>query len=153
MKSTIHDARRRAEAGVTLIEMLIVLVIIGLIAGLVGPQLFSQVDRSRSIAAEAEIRALKNALDTLRLDIGRYPTTEEGLTLLIEPPPDNAVNWFGPYLEQDDPPVDPWQSPYVYERDTEDERIIYLYTLGADGRVGGNGADADIGDLPGTVSS
>src|ERR1700740_178476 len=93
-------AAKARTGGFTLLEMLVVLVIIGLIAGLVGPQLMGRVDTSKVTAADTQVRMLKSALDTMRLDIGRYPTKEEGLALLVTPPKDDriAARWQGPYL-------------------------------------------------------
>src|SRR5688572_7303893 len=103
-----QNSTAAAEAGFTLLEMLVVLVIIGLIAGLVGPQLLGRVDTSKVTAADTQVRMLKGALDTLRLDIGRFPTKEEGLDLLMAAPKDERVarRWRGPYLSEN-VPVDP----------------------------------------------
>lgn len=149
-----HDQmKRRRQAGFSLLEILIVLAIMGVIAAFVAPRLFNQVDKSQQTVAEAQARALTTALDTMRLDIGRYPTAEEGLQLLAEPPSDPraAANWFGPYLE-DGVPVDPWGEPYQYAPPQRDaagyERSPFVYTLGADGQRGGSGLDADLGRVP-----
>lgn len=147
------SAKRRRQAGFSLLEILIVLAIMGVIAAFVAPRLFNQVDKSQQTVAEAQARALTTALDTMRLDIGRYPTAEEGLQLLAERPSDPraAANWFGPYLE-DGVPVDPWGEPYQYappERDAAGyERSPFVYTLGADRQRGGSGLDADLGRVP-----
>ena len=136
--------RLKKNKGFTLLEMLVVLVIIGLVASLVGPQLLGRVDSSKVTAAEAQVRMIKGALDTLRLDIGRYPSKEEGLSLLISPPTDSRLNryWQGPYLS-DDLPLDPWKNQYQYQG-SRSNRII-LFSYGADGKIGGEGIDADIG--------
>ncbi|MCG5500817.1 type II secretion system major pseudopilin GspG [Ectothiorhodospira lacustris] len=137
------------QRGFTLLELLVVLVIIGLLAGLVGPQLYSRLDASKVQTAEAQVRMLRSAVETLRLDIGRLPTAEEGLGLLEDPPgdPREAARWRGPYL--DDPlPLDPWGNPYQYSLPGAGGRPFALYSLGADGRPGGEGDDADIGVLP-----
>lgn len=136
-----------AAAGFTLLEMLVVLVIIGLIAGLVGPQLLGRVDTSKVSAAETQVRMLKGALDTMRLDIGRFPTKEEGLTLLMAPPKDErmARRWRGPYLTES-VPLDPWGNAYQYAPDSA--VAVLLYSFGADGQAGGNGIDADVGFPP-----
>jgi len=133
------------QRGVTLLEMLVVLVIIALLAGLVGVRLLSQVDRSKAVAAKAQVESLKSALESLRADIGRLPKPEEGLSLLTEAPPEMA-NWFGPYIDGE-APLDPWGRPYVFETDAAG-REFFLYTLGDDGEVGGQGAAQDIGRLP-----
>lgn len=142
---------RRAARGFTLLEMLVVLVIIGLIAGLVGPQLLGRVDTSRVTAADTQVRMLKSALETLRLDIGRFPTREEGLDLLMTAPADERVarRWQGPYLSES-VPLDPWGNPYQYSPDTATS--VILYSLGADGQPGGEGTDADVGFLPKTAA-
>lgn len=138
---------RSAQAGFTLLEMLIVLVIIGLLVGLVGPQLLGRVDQGRVTAAQAQIQMIKGALDTFRLDLGRYPTSEEGLQALVTMPDDPraASAWKGPYL-QGALPNDPWNAPYRYRRINNNQ--IELYSLGADGAPGGEELNADLGILP-----
>ena len=135
------------SGGFTLMEMLVVLVIIGLIAGLVGPQLLGRVDTSKVTAAETQVKMLKGALDTMRLDVGRYPTKEEGLDLLLVAPQDERLQrrWRGPYLDGA-VPLDPWSNPYQYSPDGS--RSLILYSLGADGKTGGEGVDADVGYTP-----
>jgi len=135
--------------GFTLLEMIVVLVIIGLIMGLVGPRLFAQADRARVQTAETQVRMLRGALETMRLDIGRYPTQEEGLQLLIQPSGDSrlAQRWQGPYLE-DGLPDDPWGNPYQYSPQPSGMHAFVLYSYGADGQRGGTGYDADVGQLP-----
>lgn len=137
--------RRQGEAGVTLLEMLVVLVIIALLAGLVGVRMLSQVDRSKAVAAKAQIATLVSAVESLRADIGRLPTAEEGLGLLTAAPPE-MTNWFGPYIDGA-APLDPWGRAYRFEADAA-RREFYLYTLGEDGEPGGQGAAQDIGRLP-----
>lgn len=126
--------------------MLVVLVIIGLVASLVGPQLLGRVDSSRVTAADTQIRMLKGALDTLRLDVGRYPTTEEGLDLLMSQPSDERTRrkWQGPYLAES-VPLDPWGSPYQYK--PKNSTNVILFSFGADGKTDGEGIDADVGFL------
>ncbi len=140
---------KAGQAGFTLLEMLVVLVIMGLLAGLVGPQLLSRVDTSKVSAASTQSRMLKTSLETMRLDVGRFPTKEEGLELLNNPPKDErlARRWHGPYLSED-VPLDPWGNPYVYA--PENDSAIVLYSLGADGKPGGEGTNADVGILPKT---
>ncbi|MGE0282447.1 MAG: type II secretion system major pseudopilin GspG [Rhodospirillaceae bacterium] len=135
------------QRGFTLLEMLVVLVIIGLLAGLVGPQLMGRVDVSRQTAAETQGRMLKSALDTMRLDIGRYPTKEEGLGMLVNAPADERVarKWRGPYLSEG-LPQDPWGNPYVYEPISSTS--VALYSLGADGEPGGEDINSDVGLMP-----
>ena len=142
-------AIRRPRAGFTLLELLVVLVIIGLLAGLVGPQLFGRVDASKVQTADAQVRMLRSAVQTFRLDVGRLPTEEEGLSVLYRPPedPQAQARWQGPYLDED-VPLDPWDNPYRYSIPGRDGQPFALYSLGADGRPGGEGHDADIGFLP-----
>jgi general secretion pathway protein G len=139
-----------AGRGFTLLEMLVVLVIIGLVASLVGPQLLGRVDSSRVTTADVQIRQIKGALDVLRLHIGRYPSTDEGLAILTESPSDARArrNWQGPYLEGD-VPLDPWGSPYQYK--AKSPTSIALYSWGADGKEGGEGINADVGLLDTTA--
>lgn len=134
-------ATRARSAGFTLLELLVVMVIIGLLAGFVGPRYFAQVGKSQTKVAQAQLDALEKALDQFRLDVDRYPTTDEGLAALNAAPAD-APGWFGPYLKKA-VPADPWGRPFVYtEPGTHGE--IDLYSLGKDGRPGGTGVDADI---------
>jgi general secretion pathway protein G len=144
--------------GFTLIEMLIVMMIVGLLVSMVGPRMFSKVDSSRVQTASAQIKLLRGAVETLRLDINLYPTTEQGLRLLVEAPsdPDLRKRWKGPYLEEN-VPLDPWGNPYVYKRGdgSPGSRPFEIISLGADGKPGGEGNDQDIGlsNLPGSESS
>lgn len=138
-------AAPRGQAGVTLLEMLVVLVIIALLAGLVGVRLLSQVDRSKAVAAKSQVETLVSAVESLRADIGRLPSAEEGLMLLVVAPPEMS-NWFGPYIDGELPP-DPWGRAYLFETDAAG-REFFLYTFGDDGKAGGQGAAQDIGRLP-----
>ncbi len=135
--------------GFTLLEMLVVLVIIGMLAGLVGPRLFSHVDESKIKTVKVQVKMLKGAVGTLYLDMGRYPTDEEGLTLLTNSPDDDNFRpyWKGPYLE-DTVPLDPWHHPYQYSVPGADGHPFALYSLGADGKIGGTEYNTDIGVLP-----
>lgn len=137
------------SAGFSLLEMLVVLVIIGLIASLVGPRLFSRVDTSKVQVAETQSRLLRGAVETYRLEVGRIPTAEEGLAVLYTPPVDERAKarWRGPYLDEA-VPADPWGKPYQYSIPGRDGLPFAIYSLGADGQPGGEGNDADIGFLP-----
>lgn len=136
-------------AGFTLLEMLVVLVIIGLIASLVGPRLFSRVDASKVQVAETQTRMLRGAIETFRLEVGRLPTMEEGLSVLTRAPTDERARarWRGPYLDEA-VPADPWGNPYQYSIPGRDGLPFALYSHGADGQPGGEGNDADVGFLP-----
>lgn len=140
---------KNSNAGFTLIEMLVVLVIIGLLAGLVGPKLFTKVDSSKVQTAQTQVKMFKGALETLRLDTGRFPTESEGLALLNNPPADEKLRarWRGPYLDEE-LPMDPWGNPYQYSLPGAKNQPFALYSLGADGKRGGDGFDADVGYLP-----
>lgn len=137
------------QLGFTLIEMLVVLVIIGLLAGLVGPRLFGHVDSSKVRTAEVQIKMFKGSLETFRLDVGRFPTQTEGLLVLNQTPKEARArtHWRGPYIDQD-VPLDPWGNPYIYSLPGAGGQPFSLYSLGGDNKRGGEGTDADIGMLP-----
>src|SRR5579871_3682427 len=134
--------QNRREAGVTLIEMLVVVTIIALFAALVLPKMTGQADKARRTAARAQINAYMTALGSYKLDTGVYPTTEQNLQAL-RVKPENVNNWQGPYLPQDIP-TDPWGHAYVYKfpGDHGDEPDVIC--MGADGQQGGDGLNADI---------
>jgi general secretion pathway protein G len=132
----------RKPSGFTLLELLVVIVIIGLLAGYVAPRYFSQVGRSEVQVARAQIESLEKALDQYRLDMRRYPSAEEGLAALVAKP-QAADTWQGPYLKKA-VPTDPWGRAYVY-RMPGDKGEFQLLSYGRDGKPGGNGEDADIG--------
>ncbi|MCF6757119.1 type II secretion system major pseudopilin GspG [Stutzerimonas balearica] len=136
---------RSDNRGFTLIELLVVLVILGMLAGLVGPRLFSNVDKSKVKTADTQVKMLRGSLQTYRLDVGSYPSTEQGLAALMRKPSD-VSNWQGPYLE-DELPKDPWSNAYVYKSPVDNLQGFALYSLGADGKPGGDGLDADVGYL------
>jgi general secretion pathway protein G len=134
-------AVRSGQAGFTLIELLIVVIILGVLAGLVGPRLFGRVGQSRQAAARVQIELLGTALDQFKLDVGRYPNTQEGLQALQQSP-GNAPGWEGPYLKKD-VPRDPWGSPYQY-RSPGEHGEYDLASLGSDGTPGGEGEATDL---------
>ena len=140
---------RGSHRGFTLIEMLVVMVLIGLLAGLVGPKLFGRVDSSKVQTAQAQIKMFKGSLETFRLDVGRFPTQAEGLAALNQAPSEERAKarWRGPYLDQD-LPRDPWDNAYVYSLPGANGQPFALYSLGADGKRGGEDADAEVGFLP-----
>lgn len=131
----------RAQRGFTLLELLVVLAIIGLMAGIVGPQFFKQIGKSESKTAAAQIDGLGKALDQYRLDTGHYPSTEQGLAALWVKPADEP-RWWGPYLRKA-PPKDPWGREYQYKAPGE-HGDYDIYSLGKDGREGGEGENLDI---------
>jgi general secretion pathway protein G len=141
MEGNMHRPGGKAH-GFTLLELLVVIVIIGLLAGYVAPRYFSQVGRSEIQVAKAQIESLEKALDQYRLDTRRYPSAEEGLQALVSKP-ENAAGWNGPYLKKA-VPADPWGRPYAY-RTPGQKGEFEVFTYGRDGKPGGTGDDADIG--------
>ena len=139
----LRSRARRDRAGYSLLEILIVVAIIALLAALVGPRIMAQLDRSKVRTAEVQARALVSALHTMRLDIGRYPTEDEGLTLLVENPSGAVTGWYGPYLDGG-VPADPWGRPYVYETPATPEGNPAVISLGSDGQPGGTGLAQDV---------
>jgi len=144
---TSHDKLRAAgRGGFTLIELMVVIAVISILAALVGPNVFRNVGTARDAAARSQIELLGAALDSYRLDNGRYPTSAQGLETLrtaptIQPLPNN---WQGPYLRKE-VPLDPWRNPYVFLSPGEVNPKGYdLLSLGADGVLGGEGEDGDV---------
>lgn len=127
--------------GFTLLELLVVIAIIGLLAGYVGPKYFGQLGKAEVKVARAQIDGFDKALDQYRLDVGRYPTTEQGLNALMVKPA-GIARWAGPYLKKE-VPLDPWGKAYIYKSPGE-HGDYDLSSLGRDGRPGGTGEDADI---------
>jgi len=148
-KPFVNNKISTSQRGFTLLEMIVVLVIIGLIAGLVGPNLFRQADKAKIQTAETQVKMIRGSLHTLRLDIGRLPTQEEGLKILMQRPSDERVAqfWNGPYIDGG-VPLDPWKREYVYTTTASEFEPFSLYSLGADGQPGGDGDNKDIGYLP-----
>ena len=129
------------QRGFTLLELLVVMVIIGLLAGYVGPRFFSQIGKSEVNTAKAQIDAFEKGLDQYRLDLGRYPSSEQGLQALMAAPAGES-RWQGPYLRKA-VPADPWGNPYRYRHPGEHGEYD-IFSYGADGQPGGEGTNADI---------
>ena len=134
--------------GFSLVEMMVVLVIIGLVAAMVAPNLLNSLRRGQVTVAETQVKQLRGALLTYKLDVGRFPSTEDGLAALVRPPADASTFWNGPYLEESDVPLDPWNTPYRYEFPANTVPGFALYSLGADSEMGGEGENAEVGILP-----
>jgi general secretion pathway protein G len=132
---------KAGQSGFTLLELLVVMVIIGLLAAYVAPKYFSQIGKSETKTAMAQIDALGKALDQYRLDVGHYPDSEQGLAALFTKPT-NEAKWDGPYLQKK-VPNDPWGKPYVYRQPGEHGEYDLL-SYGKDGQPGGSGEDSDI---------
>jgi general secretion pathway protein G len=137
----VRARRASGSRGFTLLELLVVMVIIGLLASYVGPKYFAQIGKSEVKTTRAQIDALGKAIDQFRLDVGRYPTTEEGLTALVVQPA-SLAKWDGPYLAKS-VPLDPWGNAYQYKA-PGDHNDYDLFSFGKDGRPGGDGQNADI---------
>ena len=134
--------RRRRQAGFTLVELLVVLIILGLIAAFAAPRVIKFVGGAKTDSAKIQIERLSGVLDLYRLQVGRYPSEDEGLNALMEQPAD-APDWEGPYLKKADALIDPWRRPYIY-RFPGEHGDYDLYSLGADGEDGGEGEDRDL---------
>jgi general secretion pathway protein G len=135
-------AARQGEQGFTLVEMLVVITIIGLIMGLIGPRVLNYLSESKVKAAKIQMQSFATALDLFNLDAGRYPSTSEGLTALVRRTPGVAA-WNGPYLKGGNVPNDPWNHPYIYRAPAE-HGAYDIVSLGSDGQEGGDGTAADI---------
>lgn len=138
LRKLINTNDRR---GFTLVEMLVVVAILGLLLALVGPKVLSSLGKGKQSATKAQIELLGQSLDHFRLDTGRYPTTQEGLSALVTNP--GITNWDGPYLKKNEIPKDPWGKAYTYQcPGTHSEYDLYSY--GLDGTPGGEGENKDI---------
>ena len=136
MKYSLRDNR-----GFSLIEIMIVMIIIGLMVGLVGPKFIGQLGKAEQKTAKAQIEMLMTALDAYRLDVGSYPSQQEGLEALVANP--GVDGWAGPYLKKNKIPDDPWKHPYLFQSPGE-HGDVDIYSLGADNKEGGEGKDADV---------
>lgn len=132
----------RSSRGFTLIELMVVMIILGLLAALVVPRMFGRVGQAKQHSARAQIELFGTALDSFRLDAGRYPTTSEGLEALISQV-SGVDDWNGPYLKKIQIPLDPWNNPYIYESPGKNGDYD-IYSYGADKAEGGEGENADI---------
>ena len=139
-----HFSQFSRSRGFTLIELLVVLAILGLLAGLVGPRVLGQLGGAKSKTAGVQIKDLEQAAELYKLDVGRFPSGEEGLEALVAKP-STAQGWNGPYLKKGGVPKDPWGNQYVYEFPGKHGELD-IYTLGADRAPGGDGENADVGN-------
>jgi general secretion pathway protein G len=135
--------KRAVNQGFTLVELLVVLAILALLAGLVGPQVMKFLGSSKTKTAKLQIEEFSGALDLYRLEVGRYPSTNEGLDALVQKPSD-APNWNGPYLKKTQVPKDPWGFEYRY-RSPGEHGAFDIYSLGSDNAEGGDGENQDVG--------
>ncbi len=135
-------ARKGTQRGFTLLELVVVLVILGTLAALVGPRLVGHSSEARITAAKTQIELFRQALETFRMHAGRYPSTQEGLEALQTQPP-GLASWRGPYLARG-VPKDPWGNPYVYKSPGDQGREFDILSLGSDGQPGGTGEAADV---------
>ncbi len=141
-RTNAANRRKRREAGYSLLEILIALAIIALLIGVAGPRIFALFERGKAKVAVIQIEQLEQGLDLFRLDMRRYPTSEEGLAALVERPGAESGLWSGPYIDKASGILDPWDNPYVYR--AEGSSDYELLSLGADGAPGGTGENADI---------
>ena len=140
--SSLEQGHETGELGFTLVEMLVVITIIGLIMGLIGPRVLNYLNESKVKAAKIQIQSFSSALDLFYLDTGRYPTSSEGLAALVRPT-SSIAGWAGPYLKGGNVPSDPWNNPYVY-RSPGQHAPYDIVSYGSDGQEGGTDLAADI---------
>lgn len=143
--------KKSGQRGFTLIEIMVVVVIIGILIGLVAPNVLGRVDKARVTAAKADIATLEQALEMYRLDNHTYPSTDQGLeALIVKPGGEPAAKNWNPegYLKKSKLPLDPWGNAYQYLAPGQEQRPYDLFSFGADGREGGDAYDADVGNWP-----
>ncbi|MCB1894148.1 MAG: type II secretion system major pseudopilin GspG [Zoogloeaceae bacterium] len=138
------DSATSRHQGFTLVELLVVLAILGLLAGLVGPRVLNQLGGAKSKTANVQIKDFEQALELYKLDVGRFPSSDEGLSALVSKPA-AATGWNGPYLKRKDIPSDPWGRAYQYAAPGQHSEVD-IYSYGADGSAGGEGENADVGN-------
>lgn len=137
---------RSLHSGFTLIEIMIVMVIIAMLAALVGPRLMGALGGSKVKSTRIQIETLANGVQAFHLDVGRFPTQQEGLVVLVDNPKETPIkNWRGPYLSKNKVPVDAWGNAFMYEIPSKHKMPFDIFSLGADGKPGGDGDDADLG--------
>jgi general secretion pathway protein G len=139
----INDDNRRRERGFSLLELLAVLVILGILAGIFAPKFLGQAESAKRKAAKLEIDQIGQSLDLYKLEVGRYPTSSEGLQALVVAP-SGAANWNGPYLKRTTVPKDPWGNDYKYTSPGDQNRPYDIVSMGGDGKDGGDGDGKDI---------
>lgn len=132
----------RHDEGYTLLELMVVILILALIVAIAAPKVIGYFGRSKTHAAEIQIANIVSSLSLYRLDVGKFPTEDQGPKALVERPAD-VKNWDGPYLTRRDGIIDPWSNPYIYKLSTTDGHVIVM-SYGADGKPGGVGEDADV---------
>jgi general secretion pathway protein G len=138
---------RQKSGGFTLIEIMIVMVIIAMLAALVGPRVMGALSSSKLKATKIQIETLSASVDAFHLDVGRFPTQLEGLKVLVENPEKTPIaNWRGPYLKKNTVPNDEWGNAFIYEIPSKHKMPFDIYSLGADGKLGGTGDDAELGN-------
>jgi general secretion pathway protein G len=140
---TMRKFRRRAEQGFTLLELLVVLAIMGMLAAIIAPQVIRYLGTSRTQTAKVQIQYVMQGLELFRVDVGRYPTQQEGLQALVNSTP-SAPNWNGPYLKKESALQDPWGNPYIYQIPGQHGEVD-VYSLGSDKAPGGTGEAQDVG--------
>ena len=143
MATPAHNPAGQGQSAFTLVELLVAIAIVGLLMSLVGPQVLNQLGGAKTKTAGIQIKDLEQALEMYKLDVGRFPSTSEGLQALVKKP-GNATGWNGPYLKSD-VPLDPWNREYNYKYPGERAEVD-IFTYGANGSPGGDGEDSDVGN-------